>query len=91
MGLMLYGLSMLRVSSVLHSIRHHSFIRNLSSVLASPVMKYFSCADAPFGSVSAVNMCSDQLVVNAFFVRKIFDNYGSFIVKLLYFWSESLL
>ena len=65
------GRIILRVLSVLHSIWHHSFIGNFSSVLASPSMNCFSCADAHFGHVLVVNVCSDELVVKSFFVGKI--------------------
>ena len=85
------GRSFLRVLSVLHSIWHHSFIGKFSSVLASPSMNCFLCADAHFGHVLVVNVCSNKLVVKSFFVGKICEASEELIIEWLYFWSDSLL
>ena len=49
----------------------------------------FECADGLFGSIAAMDVWRDQLIVHLFRRQKFLESLGCFVIQALEFWTEA--
>ena len=75
---------MLRVSLASRNRRHHRCIGRFSSVLEMPVILKNPSSNEMFGSISATEMARDELLVDVFLDKELFQYFLGFIVNVFH-------